>query len=410
MQISQNIPALRTHLNLSRANRRLAAASIKLSSGYRINSAKDDPTGLAISNKLSLQLSGISKATENASNGVALIQTAEGALTEVHNMLQRMRELAVQAANDTNTADDREKMQTEIEGLVEEIESIAKNTEYNRIKILNGEGSRVSESYVRGNATKDVHIASVAYISEDVQPGKLEYTIDQVGTPAVHEILSATDKSVFNGIPDDAIITINGIHVRRGDANSFEEFETMLAETLDYAGIELKTVFTDPDDPDDPADAVASTRYLVTSVAGSAQEISIMGNADLLKSMGLVATDGLVPGTGDGTPYPAKYYGGAVKGTDAVITNLELFDANDPPSSLANESNGLTYYSNGNQITVKGINGEEIRINLMVETVFDSTAALPGVNGAPVCRFLDDAETTAAVINENDERTHISIT
>ncbi|MCL2499334.1 MAG: hypothetical protein FWE90_03240 [Defluviitaleaceae bacterium] len=144
MVIGHNVPALKTHLSMRRSDRGLAAAMQRLSTGFRINSAKDDAAGLAIANKLSFQVNGLNRASENATHGISLVQTAEGALNEMHNMLQRMRELAVQAANDTYTAEDRSLLDREIAQLIDEIHFIANRTEFNRMRIINGEADRVS--------------------------------------------------------------------------------------------------------------------------------------------------------------------------------------------------------------------------------------------------------------------------
>src|SRR5690554_1327997 len=111
----------------------------KLSSGYRINRAADDAAGLAISEKMRAQISGLNMAIKNAQDGISLIQTAEGALHETHAILQRMRELAVQSANDTNqTSVDREAMQAELNQLLDEIDATAGRTEFNKQKLIDG--------------------------------------------------------------------------------------------------------------------------------------------------------------------------------------------------------------------------------------------------------------------------------
>lgn len=110
----------------------------KLSSGMRINRAGDDAAGLAISEKMRGQIRGLRQASRNAQDGISLIQTAEGALNESHAILQRMRELAVQSANDTNTDADRAELQKEVEALVEELDRIGNNTEFNTQKLLDG--------------------------------------------------------------------------------------------------------------------------------------------------------------------------------------------------------------------------------------------------------------------------------
>jgi len=144
MRINHNIAALNTYRQLT-ANTLNASKSIeKLSSGLRINRAGDDAAGLAISEKMRGQIRGLEQASRNAQDGISLIQTAEGALNEVHSILQRMRELATQAANSTNTGADREQLQKEFNQLTSEINRIGNTTEFNTQKLLNGNVSGAS--------------------------------------------------------------------------------------------------------------------------------------------------------------------------------------------------------------------------------------------------------------------------
>ncbi len=138
MRINHNISALNTYRQLTNNNVLGSKALEKLSSGLRINRAGDDAAGLAISEKMRGQIRGLDMASKNAQDGISLIQTAEGALNEVHAILQRMRELAVQSASDTNTDTDRSEIQKEINQLVAEIDRIATTTEFNTKKLLNG--------------------------------------------------------------------------------------------------------------------------------------------------------------------------------------------------------------------------------------------------------------------------------
>lgn len=138
MRIQHNISALNTHRNLTFNNTSASKNLEKLSSGYKINRAGDDAAGLAISEKMRGQIRGLDMATKNAQDSISLIQTAEGALNETHAILQRMRELAVQSANDTNVSADRNDIQKEINALSEEITRISTDTEFNTQKLLNG--------------------------------------------------------------------------------------------------------------------------------------------------------------------------------------------------------------------------------------------------------------------------------
>lgn len=140
MIINHNIAALNTHRQMGSAQSAQMNSMEKLSSGMRINSAKDDAAGLSISEKMRGQIRGLEQASKNSQDGISMIQTAEGALNETHDILQRMRELAVQSSSDTNTADDRAQIEKENAALIEEIDRIATTTEFNTQKLLNGGG------------------------------------------------------------------------------------------------------------------------------------------------------------------------------------------------------------------------------------------------------------------------------
>jgi flagellin len=175
----------------------------KLSSGLRINRAGDDAAGLAISEKMRGQIRGLEMAARNAQDSISLIQTAEGALNEVHSILQRMRELAVQSANDTNTQDDRNEIQKEINQLRDEIDRIANTTEFNTKKLLNGDaGNKV----VYGTNT---NVESATTINDNIQAGTYAIVVNTSAERANIRGASAVQN-------DDVIssktvsITING--------------------------------------------------------------------------------------------------------------------------------------------------------------------------------------------------------
>jgi flagellin len=138
MRINHNIAALNTYRQLTANGLNASKSMEKLSSGLRINRAGDDAAGLAISEKMRGQIRGLEQASRNAQDAISLIQTAEGALNETHSILQRMRELAVQAANDTATLTDRREIQKEINQLIDEIDRIGNNTEFNTQKLIDG--------------------------------------------------------------------------------------------------------------------------------------------------------------------------------------------------------------------------------------------------------------------------------
>ncbi|MGP3778848.1 flagellin N-terminal helical domain-containing protein [Halanaerobium saccharolyticum] len=138
MRINTNVAALNSYNQLNNTNSKLSKSLSRLSSGKRINGAADDAAGLAISEKMNAQTRGLAQAQRNAQDGISMIQTAEGALKESHSILQRMRELSVQSANDTNTEADRAEIQKEVDQLANELTRISNNTEFNTQTLLNG--------------------------------------------------------------------------------------------------------------------------------------------------------------------------------------------------------------------------------------------------------------------------------
>ena len=168
MRVNCNISSLLANNNLSVAQTKLDKALERLSSGLKINSAEDDAAGLAIANKLHSQIKGLDQANRNSSDGISVIQTAESALNETESILQRINELAVQAANGTNSLSDRQAIQSEIDQLTDEIDRISNATEFNTMPLLDGTLSRRSYS--------DTDNVSMFYVSSGVKEG--EYSID----------------------------------------------------------------------------------------------------------------------------------------------------------------------------------------------------------------------------------------
>lgn len=140
LQVNTNVAALNAYRNLSSTQGAMNTSLERLSSGLRINRAADDAAGLAISEKLRAQTNGLNQATTNAQDAISLVQTAEGALNEQHAILQRMRTLAVQSANDTNTDDDRASIQKEVDQLITELDRISGSTQFNGQNLLDGTG------------------------------------------------------------------------------------------------------------------------------------------------------------------------------------------------------------------------------------------------------------------------------
>lgn len=220
LTINTNVASLNAQRNLSKSQGDLSTAMQRLSSGLRINSAKDDAAGLAISDRMTSQIRGLNQASRNANDGISLAQTAEGAMQESTNILQRMRELAVQAANSTNSAADRAALQQEVNQLKTEMNRIASSTTFNGLKIL--DGTFVSQQFQVGpNANETIGISIQSVAADDLG----RYAIEGVNTNAANSGTGSTSPagtdSTENTIADqDVAITgsagSTSIHIDAG--------------------------------------------------------------------------------------------------------------------------------------------------------------------------------------------------
>ena len=196
LTINTNIASLTAQRNLTDSQGSLSTSLERLSSGLRINSAKDDAAGLAISERFTAQIRGLNQGVRNANDGISLAQTAEGALSEVTNNLQRIRELAVQSANATNSASDRATLQAEVSQLISEIDRVSSNTTFNNINLL--DGSFTSQTFqVGANSGETISIASIV----DSRTSSIgSYVLDGAGTKANAVAGSGTDLDSNNSL------------------------------------------------------------------------------------------------------------------------------------------------------------------------------------------------------------------
>ena len=218
MRINYNISALLANKSLNRNDTKLAAASERLSTGYKINHAKDNPSGMAISKRMTMQLKGLSNASQSASDGVSIVQTAEGAIQEMQEMVHRISELATQAATGTNSDDDRKLIQQEIAELKNELQRISQDTEFNGKKLLSGECDLKGYSDAQG--------VNVSYYSDEVTVGNytisaLNPTYDAEGNLMDGSVTLLMDGS-NNAFPADSVISYVGNKVTVTASNSFE--------------------------------------------------------------------------------------------------------------------------------------------------------------------------------------------
>lgn len=332
MRINHNIPALRALHQLNKTNTVLDKTMQKLSSGLRINCAADDAAGLAISQKMDTQVRGLHQANRNAMDGISLIQTAEGALNEVHAMLQRIRELAVQVSNGTYDSTDRRAVNDEVVQLQNEIQRISDHIEFNERKLLNGEIDRRAFPDNEG-------VVKIISLSDTVSPGS--YSIEVTA-----DATKATIKGAEGAIPAGGSITesqvgtinLNGEEVRIEKGDTADVVFNKLRDLAETIGANLIAYADDGSDPDYTRGAQQynfGDMHLVFEMKeyGSEYKLDLnASNSSLLSALGLSTT--------------------IATGLDA---QAKITSSADGFSSTA------TVSTKGNVITVTDINGFEMK-------------------------------------------------
>ena len=280
MIVQHNITAMNANRMLGLTTGSLAKSTEKLSSGYRINRAADDAAGLSISEKMRKQIRGLDRASTNAEDGISAVQTAEGALTEVHSMLQRMNELAVQASNGTMSADDRQAVQDEIDKLVDEVDRVAETTKFNETYLLKGDPESKTTTYEAKYKTPLSTTISLKTGGTDLfAPGSMSkitladidkyVEVDDAGNLKYKE-----GKVLYNkaGTPTDAVgAQDQGSRVT--EANLKDTFE--LATTGVYTDAALTKIATDEDIKNafDTTTGQYTTKLYQKDKTGAAKEI-----------------------------------------------------------------------------------------------------------------------------------------
>ena len=221
MKINYNVSAVVANAALTVNEKKFNVSTERLSTGYKVNHAKENPSGIAIAKRMNAQLKGLSQSKDNASTAVSVVSTAEGALTEIQSMIQRMNELSVQAATGTKTDSDRESLQAEIKELKEEIERMKNDTEFNGKKLLNGDCD------LKGYA--DAKGIKVSYYSDETPVANYKFNLvnpiplDQDGNVDLKDCsVTLLQDGSENAFPKDAKITYNGDKVTVTAANEFE--------------------------------------------------------------------------------------------------------------------------------------------------------------------------------------------
>ena len=234
MRIQHNITALNAHRNLSNNNSSVGKNLEKLSSGYKINRAGDDAAGLAISEKMRAQITGLETAQKNANDGVSLVQTAEGALTEVHSMLNRMVELATQSANGTYSSANRAEMQKEVDALNKEITRIGNTSNFNGTKLFDGNTtSIVLHVGEEGTTNNQITVTLAAMNSTAVSKGD--------GSNSINLETAAKVDSASNAMAAISVINsaIDNISSMRSD---FGALQNRLEHTINNLGVQTENI------------------------------------------------------------------------------------------------------------------------------------------------------------------------
>lgn len=248
MKVNHNITAQIANINLKKDERRVATSLERLSSGYKITKAADDSAGMAISNKMRTQIRALDQASRNAEDGQSIVQTADGALNEIAAMLQRVRELSVQAANDTYTIDDRNSAQEEVDQLLDEIDRISSTTEFNGKKLLDGSSSR--------SFTSNIDEIRAVSTSMNVPSGKYNITVDAAPEPAT------VTGSFTIPASGSSTIRINGADIKINSTDSVTTVNNKIFEVCDK--MDIKVDFTAP-----------SNFTLTTKTTGFDQQIEL---------------------------------------------------------------------------------------------------------------------------------------
>ncbi len=273
LTINTNVASLNAQRNLGKSQGALNKSMQRLSSGLRINSAKDDAAGLGISDRMTSQIRGLNQAVRNANDGISLAQTAEGAMGEITNILQRMRELTVQSANDSNSASDRESLQEEVTSLISEIDRISVTTEFNETKLLDGSGTTLNfQVGARGTSNDRIGI-SLANL--DMQASSLGVDAIEIGST-----FDATGAGSMLSAIDDAIGSVDSARGELGAVqNRFESTIANLSNISENVSAARSRIL----DADIAQETSNMTKYNILQQAG----VSILAQANQAPQLAL---------------------------------------------------------------------------------------------------------------------------
>lgn len=397
MRINANMSAIIANAQLSTTEDKLSLSLERLSSGYKINHSKDNPAGLAISQKMSSQIRGLDQSDNNAQDGISVLQTAEGALSEIQSMLTRMKELTVQAANDVNSEDERAAVQEEIDSLNDEINRIASETDFNTKSLLNGNLERRVYSNTAGVKQME--------ITDGFSDGIYGITItdDAKKATITGSAITMTDTETISA-SEAGVIKINGLEVAIEEGDTLGTIATKLAKTTYMSGGTLinvdlsspldKATYGDTEGYESVAAASGSAFVFLSVEAGSNETMSVeCDNEDLANKLGLPKKENV---TGDDvkadfTLSAGKRVGFANSATMSTYGNtITIRDNND--KTFVTKVPGNVVADNGATVDLKqevtdmgtlrvhvGANENQI-ININLQEVSTESLGLENVN------------------------------
>ncbi len=407
MRINHNMSAIKANNQLFRTNSALDKSLERLSSGYRINRAADDAAGMAISKKMRTQIDGLDQASRNGSDGISVIQTAEGALNEVNAMLQRARELAVQASNGTNTAEDRAAIQAEIDQLNSEINRISTSTEFNTKTLL--DGSVDNQSYSSSNKVQLISL------SDTVTASNMELTIVQDARQAVLSGFKLDDPNYEIKDGENGILNINGMEVEVEVGDTLAEVYEKIRTAGDAMNIK---VFAGKPGGDDPEYAnyeqvelgsVDSELIFVSNAYGSSQSIEInCDNQELCKLFNLSSQGAKATGIdakatlGDGFSQTATI---SARGNILTVTDNNNFEVKFRATPGAAETKFTDATVNGG--TANQVDGTDHDVSITVLEAGPMDLQIGANEGQTMTVKIPRVDTTTLgtdVVNVNTEK------
>lgn len=396
MRLNTNISAIIANNALQKVQDRLSNSIQKLSSGYKINSSADDPAGCAISEKMRVQLRGLSQSDNNVTDGISVLNTAEGGLIEIQSMLTRMKELSVQAANDVNSDDERSAIQGEIDNINKEIDRISSQTEFNTQSLIDGNLSRRVYSDCQG--------VNQITCSENFVTGDYGITVTEDARQAIVVgegtiTLGANDKITKE---QEGVIELNGykVSVSEGD-----DLNTIMGKLVDAASIIGGSAFAVTDTTNDttangmdyagysPVTTYPGSRLVImTKEYGSSQSIEVKcSNKELAQALGIDSAaddDGFVV---QGSDVKAEFT------TDANGKRVGFDDS-------------AVLSTSGTRITVKDVNNKSFEMDVpgnVAGTKFDDTGKIPvstGTSSKDIVQEVTDVGTMSIHVGANQDQ------